>query len=215
MTNRAYIFDLDGTLLDTLPDLVRLTNMVLEERGWPTRSSAEILSYVGDGGRMLLTRAAPSDTASDQIDEAFAVWQELYPTYGHALTKPYEDIPQTLSLLKQKGMRLGVLSNKFDAAAQSVITEHFPGVFDIVRGECEDIPRKPDPRGLEYMMRQLDVLPEQTVYVGDSPSDIATAQAAGVVSVGVAWGYRSAADLEAAGATRIATEPSEIIVDGD
>lgn len=211
MNSRAYIFDLDGTLLDTLPDLVRLTNMVLEECGWPTHTSDEILSYVGDGGRVLLRRAAPEGTPPDKIDAAFARWQALYPTYGHALTRPYDGIPETLETLKHAGMKLGVLSNKFDAAAQSVIAEHFPGVFDIVRGECADIPRKPDPAGLERMMSSLGVGPDQTVYVGDSGTDIATAHAARVVSVGVAWGYRPLAELEAAGATYLALSPAEII----
>ena len=99
MNYAAYIFDLDGTLLDTLPDLVRLTNMVLENRGWPLRTRDEILSFVGRGGRNLLERAAPEGTSAAELDEAFAEWRELYPTYGHALTKPYEGISEMLARL--------------------------------------------------------------------------------------------------------------------
>lgn len=210
MPYAAYIFDLDGTLLDTLPDLVNLTNMVLVQRGWPRRTRDEILSYVGDGGRVLLQRAAPPDTPEAQLEDAFAQWQALYPTYGHALTQPYPGVPEMLAQLKAQGAKLGVLSNKFDAAVQEVIARHFPGTFDLARGECAEIPRKPDPRGLRHMMAQLGVQPEQTAYVGDSGTDMQVALAAGAVPIGVAWGYRPAAELEAAGAARIIDTPASL-----
>ncbi len=212
MTKAAYIFDLDGTLLDTLPDLVRLTNMVLDQRGWPTHTRDEILSYVGDGGRVLLRRAAPSGVSEADIDSAFAVWQELYPTFGHALTKPYDGMVDTLAQLKAQGMKLGVLSNKFDAAVKEVIAQHFPDTFDVARGECEEIPRKPDPRGLQHMLNQLNVQPHQVVYVGDSATDMQVAQAVGALSIGVSWGYRPVAELQAAGAQRIINTPQELLI---
>jgi len=212
MAYRAYIFDLDGTLLNTLPDLVRLTNMVLVENGWPERTTEEILSFVGKGGRNLIGRAAPAGTPDAQLDAAFARWRELYPTYGHALTRPYDDIPETLAQLKATGAKLGVLSNKFDAAAQSVIAEHFPGVFDLVRGECEEIPRKPDPAGLRFMMGQLGVQPADVLYVGDSATDVETALNAGVACVAVSWGYQSCDMLKAAGATTIIDNPSDLLI---
>ena len=211
MAYAAYIFDLDGTLLDTLPDLVNLTNMVLDQRGWPQRTRDEILSYVGDGGRMLLKRAAPTNVADAEIESAFECWQGLYPTYGHALTKPFAGIPEALDALKVKGVKLGVLSNKFDEAAQEVIRKHFPGVFDVVRGECTEIPRKPDPRGLLHMMGQLGVKPEQVAYVGDSGSDMTVALSAGAYAVGVRWGYRPVAELMSAGAQLIIDAPEELL----
>ena len=210
MSYSAYIFDLDGTLLDTLPDLVRLTNMVLEERGWPTRTHDEILSFVGNGGRNLLGRAAPHDAPEGEVDEAFARWQELYPAYGHELTKPYEGIPETLARLKERGAKLGVLSNKFDAAARSVIEEHFPGLFDLVCGECVEIPRKPDPTGLKKMMENLGVAPAEVAYVGDSTTDVEVARRAGTSAIAVAWGYRSAAELDAAGPDRFIFSPADL-----
>ena len=210
MVYRAFIFDLDGTLLDTLPDLVRLTNMVLELRGWPERSREQILSYVGNGGRSLLSKAAPPSTSDEEVDAAFAQWRELYPEYGHALTRPYAGMPEALVELKGRGAKLGVLSNKFDGAVRQVIAEHFPGLFDIARGECAEIPRKPDPRGLRYMMDWLGVEPEEAVYVGDSPSDMVVAANADVCSVGVSWGYRPADDLRAAGARVIVDRPMEL-----
>ena len=211
MAYRAYIFDLDGTLLNTLPDLVRLTNMVLSENGWPERTSDEILSFVGNGGRVLLGRAAPTGTPDALLDEAFSRWRELYPTYGHAMTRPYEGIPEVLAKLKAAGAKLGVLSNKFDAAAQAVIEEQFPGVFHLVRGECEEIPRKPDPAGLRYMMKQLGVQPTDVLYVGDSATDVKTAHNAGVACVAISWGYQSREALMAAGATAIIDNPFDLL----
>ena len=211
MAYDAYIFDLDGTLLDTLPDLVRLTNMVLEQYGWPQRTREEVLSYVGDGGRMLLRRAAPRNAEDADIDEAFECWQGLYPAYGHVLTKPYAGMPEALAALKAEGAKLGVLSNKFDGAVGDVIGRHFPGVFDLARGECEDIPRKPDPRGLLRMMGQLDVAPQQVAYVGDSGSDMAVALAADAFPVGVSWGYRPACELKAAGARLVIDAPQALL----
>ena len=211
MTYAAYIFDLDGTLLNTLPDLVRLTNMVLEQREWPQRTEGEILSYVGNGGRMLLKRAAPEWASEAEIEEAFVEWQKLYPTYGHALTEPYEGIPETLAQLKAKGAKLGVLSNKFDEAAQEVIARHFPGLFDVVRGECAEIPRKPDPRGLQNMLAQMGITPQQLAYVGDSDTDMRVAVAVGALPVGVSWGYRPVKELEEAGAQTVINSPEELL----
>lgn len=207
----AYIFDLDGTLLNTLPDLVRLTNMTLQERGWPQRTRDEVLSFVGNGGRVLIERAAPAGTAAVELDSAFERWRDLYPTYGHALTKPYEGMAEALEQLKGEGAKLGVLSNKFDAAVQQVIADQFPGVFHLARGECDEIPRKPDPTGLQYMMRQLGVEAARTAYVGDSPSDVQVAHAAGAFAIAVTWGYRSAEDLAAANPEKIIGNPLQLL----
>ena len=185
--------------------------MVLDRHGWPQRTTEEILSYVGDGGRVLLRRAAPTEVPDGDVADAFAQWQALYPTYGHALTKPYEGIPEVLAELKARGAKLGVLSNKFDDAVREVIAHHFPNTFDVARGECDEIPRKPDPRGLQHMMAQLDVQPQQVAYLGDTGTDIQVAVAAGVFPIGVAWGYRSAASLQEAGAQRIIAKPIELM----
>ena len=211
MAYDAYIFDLDGTLLNTLPDLARLTNMVLEERNWPQRTVEEVLSFVGHGGRYLLSRAIPAGTPDELLDEVFARWRELYPTYGHAMTKPYEGIPEVLDALKERGAKLAVLSNKFDAAVGQVIAEHFPGVFDIARGECEEIPRKPNPAGLRMVMRQLGVAPERVAYVGDSVTDVRTALNAGVFCVTVTWGYGETSALKAEGAQVLIDNPSALL----
>ena len=207
----AFLFDLDGTLLNTLPDLVALTNMVLEEHGMPLRTSDEVNSFVGSGARMLLKRAAARDTSDEELDGILARWKELYPEHGHKYTKPYDGMPETLMDLKRHGAKLGVLSNKFDAATQDVIGRHFPGVFDMVRGECAEIPRKPDPTGLLYMADELGVKPSDVAYVGDSGSDMTVALAAGACPIGVSWGYRSVDVLRAAGAARIIDHPHQLV----
>ena len=211
MVYDAYIFDLDGTLLDTLPDLTALTNAVLDEWGMPLHTSEEVNSYVGSGARVLLKRAAPPDTPDDAVDALMTRWKELYPEKGHALTKPYLGMPEALDSLKTRGAKLGVLSNKFDAATQSVISEHFPGVFDIVRGESPATPRKPDPTGLIWMMSHLGVAPNRTAYIGDSGSDMTVAIDAGAVPVGVTWGYRSSDELRDCGAKRLIDKPRDLL----
>ena len=206
----TYIFDLDGTLLDTLPDLTCLTNKVLSEQGFPEHTSDEVNSYVGSGARVLLQRAAPTGTPDAAIDSMMARWKELYPEYGHKYTKPYEGIPEVLAELKAHGAKLGVLSNKFDAATQAVIAEHFPGVFDLVCGEGPDVPRKPDPTGLLGMAAALGVAIENVAYVGDSGSDMTVAVRAGAFPVGVTWGYRDADELLSCGAQLLLDTPMKL-----
>lgn len=207
----AYIFDLDGTLLNTLPDLVNLTNMVLREWDMPERTTEEINSFVGGGARVLLQKAVSPGTPDETIDTILARWKDLYPEYGHQFTQPYDGMPDVLAELKSQGAKLGVLSNKFDAAVVSVIGEHFPGVFDSARGECPEIPRKPDPTGLRWMMARFGVEPEQVAYVGDSGGDMTVAQAAGAFPIGVTWGYRSADELRERGARVLINSPRELL----
>ena len=191
----AYIFDLDGTVLDTLPDLVNITNTVLAEWDMPTHTTEEVNSYVGNGARMLLVRAAPEGTPDDVIDALLARWRGIYPELGHQFTHPYAGIPETLDELKSRGAKLGVLSNKFDAATCAVIGRHFPGVFDLVRGDKPPAPRKPDPTVLLQMLDELGVTAAETAYVGDAMVDLQVARRAGVAAVGVSWGYDAANPL--------------------
>lgn len=189
------IFDLDGTLLDTLPDLVALTNGTLQEMGFPPRTTEEIHSFVGNGIQALIYQAIPETATPDQAEAAMQRWKELYPIAGNKLTRPYPHIPETLAALKQQGIRLGVLSNKFDQGVHDVITTYLPGYFEVMHGEREDIPRKPDPTGLLRTIKELGSTPEETAYVGDSGVDVAVARNAGVFSIGVDWGYHSAEKL--------------------
>lgn len=207
----AYIFDLDGTLLDTLPDLVTLTNRVLGQQGWPPRTAQQILGYIGGGREQLLRLAAPPQATDDQLEAAGRSWEELYPSLGHRDTQPYPGIPELLAHLKERGARLGVLSNKFDGAVGQVIGDHFPGIFDEARGECDQIPRKPDPTGLTAMIERLGVAPSRTAYIGDSAGDILTAHGAGAFAIGVTWGYQPVAKLEEEGPDLLVSSPAQIL----
>ena len=207
----TFVFDLDGTLLDTLPDLVVLTNAVLRECGFPERTSAEVLSYVGNGVKALMYQAVPQDADEEAVEAAMGRWKELYPQYGYRLTKAYEGIPETVAELKRRGARLGVLSNKFDAGVQEVVGAYLPGLFAVAHGESADIPRKPDPTGLLRTIEELGSAPERTVYVGDSTGDVAVARNAGTYAVGVTWGYHEAERLHAAAADLVIDDPRALL----
>lgn len=198
------IFDLDGTLLDTLPDLVELTNKALGDMGFPPRTTEEIHSFVGNGVFSLISQAVPQSATPEQAQAAIRHWKELYPIVGNKLTKPYPGIPEVLRELKARGVRLAVLSNKFDKGVQDVIGTYLPGAFEIIHGESEDIPRKPDPTGLLRTIAELDSTPERTAYAGDSGVDVAVARNANVFAIGVDWGYH--------GAEQLAEEEADVVI---
>ena len=208
---KAFVFDLDGTLLDTLPDLVVVTNKALAELGYPAHTTAEIQSYVGNGLMALMRQAVPQDTPLDAADKAMECWKALFPTYKNDLTKPYPGIVETMAALRAQGAKLGVLSNKFDAGVQQVMNQFMPGAFDVMHGECAEFPRKPDPTGLLCTIKELGASPQTTVYVGDSPSDIEVAQKAGAYAVGVSWGYHHADELRDACAALVIEKPCELL----
>ena len=207
----TFVFDLDGTLLDTLPDLVELTNEALREQGFPSRTRDEIHSFVGAGAEALIRLAVPATATSEQADATIRRWKELYPIIGNKLTRAYPHMVETLQELKGRGVRLGVLSNKFDAGVHDVINLYLPDIFDVMHGESEEIPRKPDPTGLLRTIAELDSTPAQTVYVGDSGTDVAVSRNAGVFSLGAAWGYHGAAGLRKAGADAVIEDPRELL----
>lgn len=196
----TFVFDLDGTLLDTLPDLTVLTNEALAQEGYPPRTQDEIHGFVGNGLMALMYQAVPEGTDAGAAERAMERWKDLFPTYGNDLTVPYPKVQEMLSELLKRECKLGVLSNKFDAGVQQVIGQKLPGVFEVAHGECAEIPRKPDPTGLLCAIRELGSTPERTVYVGDSPGDVRTARNAGAFAVAVTWGYHDEADFSAEGA---------------
>ncbi len=196
----AFIFDLDGTLLDTLPDLVVITNAALREQGYPERTEAEILSFVGNGVKALMYQAVPEGTSAEDAERAMKRWKDLFPVYDNNLTKPFEGIVETLGALRDRGCKLAVLSNKFDLGVQQVMNKYLPGWFEVMHGECEEIPRKPDPTGLLRTIGELGTTPERAVYIGDSPGDVRVARNAGTYAVAVSWGYHAPKDFEEEGA---------------
>lgn len=210
----TFIFDLDGTLLDTLDDLVVLTNDVLAEFGLPRHTREEINSYVGNGAAALIYQAVPADTPSAVADACLARWKEAYDAYPNDLTKPYPGVVALLAALRERGCKLGILSNKFDRGVTFIVDKCLPGAVDTAHGEggVRNFPRKPAPEGLLATIEELGSTPARTVYVGDSPGDIHVARNAGCYAVGVAWGYHDPADFAAEGwvPDRLVSEPAQI-----
>ena len=213
----AVIFDLDGTLLNTLGDLRAATNHALEVRGLPPHSMEEIRQFIGNGIRLLICRAMPEGTPEAEIDAALDDFKAYYAAHIHDRTVPYDGIPQLLTALKKRGIQVAVLSNKIDSASQQLIEYFFPGKTDVVFGEHVGVPRKPDPTSCRMVMQQLGVQPEQVIYVGDSGTDMQTAKNAGLYAVGVTWGFRSKEVLLEIGADVLVHRPEQIlqILDSD
>ena len=213
----AVIFDLDGTLLNTLGDLRAATNHALEVRGLPPHSMEEIRQFIGNGIRLLICRAMPEGTPEAEIDAALDDFKAYYAAHIHDRTVPYDGIPQLLTALRKRGIKVAVLSNKIDSASQQLIEYFFPGKTDVVFGEHVGVPRKPDPTSCRMVMQQLGVQPEQVLYVGDSGTDMQTAKNAGLYAVGVTWGFRSKEVLLEYGADVFVHRPEQIlqILDSD
>lgn len=213
----AVIFDLDGTLLNTLGDLRAATNHALEVRGLPPHSMEEIRQFIGNGIRLLICRAMPEGTPEAEIDAALDDFKAYYAAHIHDRTVPYDGIPQLLTALKKRGIKVAVLSNKIDSASQQLIEYFFPEKTDVVFGEHVGVPRKPDPTSCRMVMQQLGVQPEQVLYVGDSGTDMQTAKNAGLYAVGVTWGFRSKEVLLEYGADVLVHRPEQIlqILDSD
>lgn len=207
----AVIFDLDGTLLNTLGDLRAATNHALEVRGLPPHSMEEIRQFIGNGIRLLICRAMPEGTPEAEIDAALDDFKAYYAAHIHDRTVPYDGIPQLLTALRKRGIQVAVLSNKIDSASQQLIEYFFPGKTDVVFGEHVGVPRKPDPTSCRMVMQQLGVQPEQVLYVGDSGTDMQTAKNAGLYAVGVTWGFRSKEVLLEYGADILVHRPEQIL----
>lgn len=210
MRYKAAVFDLDGTILDTLEDLKDSLNHSLSEAGFPERTLDETRRFVGNGVHKLIERAVPRGTSEKEIDEIFAEFKAYYKNHCAVKTKPYEGIPELLAELKKKGCPAAVVSNKVDFAVKSLCESYFPDLFDMTVGEREGIRRKPCPDSLLEVMKTLCIKKEDTLYIGDSEVDIQTAKNAEVDCLAVDWGFRSRETLEEQGAKEIASSPEEI-----
>ena len=193
-TFNTFIFDIDGTLLDTVDDLALLTNRILEEVGCPTHTTPEILSYVGAGVRRLIYLALPEDASEETVDKAVDLWNQYFAEYYHE-THPFPDIEELLEQIRLRGGKVGAVSNKLQAGVDLIMAKCLPGKVDIMFGESPSVPRKPDPKGIQLAMAHLGAAPEESVYVGDSPTDVVAAKNAGAFSVVVLWGYHRREDF--------------------
>lgn len=212
MTYSTYIFDLDGTLLDTLHDLASSVNYALQTHGMPTHSVDAIRGFVGNGVRLLMERAVPDGAQNSQFEAAFATFRQHYMQHSLDTTCPYPGIAEMLHQLKQRGCRLAVVSNKMMAATQDLVRHFFPEIeVAIGEHEAEGIRKKPAPDTVFQALRQLGVGKEQAVYVGDSDVDLQTARNSGLPCISVLWGFRSRDFLLHHGATTFITHPSELL----
>ena len=192
----TFIFDLDGTLLDTVPDLTLLTNRILREVGAPEHTQEEILSYVGSGVRRLMYRALPSDASEETVEQAMDLWNAHFTEY-YEHTVPYPGVVELLTQLRERGIRLGVVSNKLQPGVDVIMNRLLPGMVDVMFGESELIPRKPDPKGIQVAMKFLKTAAPDTIYVGDSPGDVKAGRNAGTGTAAVLWGYHKKEDFAA------------------
>ena len=208
----AVIFDLDGTLLNTLADLREAANASLAKRGLPPRTLDEIRQFVGNGVRNLMKRCLPPESSDTEVDAALADFKAYYAVHLCEQTVPYDGIPELLVTLRERGVRLAVLSNKLDAASKQLMEHYFPqGTFSMVFGERAGIPRKPDPTSCREIMQELGVAAEDVLYVGDSGVDMQTAHNAGLYAVGVTWGFRSREVLMDNGADTLIDTPEQLL----
>ena len=214
ITYNTYIFDLDGTLLDTLTDLAASTNYALRTHGMPEHTIDEVRRFVGNGVRKLMERAVPDGTDNPLFDEAFATFRQHYMEHSLDTTRPYEGIPDMLAALKVKGCHLAVVSNKMMAATQELCRHFFPETIEVAIGEneAEGIRKKPAPDTVIAALRQLGVGEEGAVYVGDSDVDIDTARNSNLPCISVLWGFRDRDFLLQHGASTLISAPEELLV---
>ena len=214
MMYKVYIFDLDGTLLDTLGDLAASVNYALRTYGMPEHTIDEVRRFVGNGVRKLMERAVPDGTDNPLFDEAFATFRQHYMEHSLDTTRPYEGVPEMLAALKAKGCHLAVVSNKMMAATQELCRHFFPETIEVAIGEneAEGIRKKPAPDTVIAALRQLGVGEEGAVYVGDSDVDIDTARNSNLPCISVLWGFRDRDFLLQHGASTLISAPKELLV---
>jgi len=209
----TYIFDLDGTLLDTLADLAASVNHAMRTNNMPEHSIDDIRLFVGNGVKKLMERSIPNGLANPKFDAAYATFRQHYMEHSLDTTRPYTGIEELLAELRRRGKRIAVVSNKFYAATQELCRHFFGDTVEVAIGEREDIRKKPAPDTVNEALRQLAVGKEGAVYIGDSDVDIATARNSGLPCISVLWGFRDKDFLIAHGATTFVSRPQEILCD--
>lgn len=210
MAIRAILWDLDGTLLDTLGDLAASTNAALAMHAMPARTLDEIRAFVGNGVKKLIERAVPAGTPEEETGRVLSSFIDHYAQHSNDTTCPYPGVIELLDRLAARGIRMGVVSNKIDFAVKELSERYFGRRMHVAVGDDPSRRRKPAPDSVLEAMRLMGALPEETVYIGDSEVDVQTAANAGLVCVAVSWGFRSREHLIAAGAQRIAATADEL-----
>ena len=211
---KACIFDLDGTLTNTLESMTYSVNLTLEEMGLSKITKDQCRLFVGNGASVLMEKSlkAAGDTDASRIEEGMEIYGRIFDQNCTYHVTPYEGIPEMLKALKDKGIQLAVLSNKPDRQTVKVVKAIFgEELFDYAQGQKEGIRRKPEPDGVWYLMEQMHVSKEECLYIGDSEVDAATGRNAGLKTIGVLWGFRDRKTLETAGADDLIDRPDELL----
>ena len=211
MKIKAVIWDLDGTLLDTLDDLAASTNAALAQQGLPVRTRDEVRAFVGNGVRNLMIRAVPGGEENPAFEAVLSGFVAHYGAHSRDHTKPYDGIPELLDALDAFGVRQAIVSNKIDFAVKELNQVYFGERMKVAVGDDPSRKKKPAPDSVWEAMRQLGVTAEETVYVGDSDVDVITARNAGIPCVAVCWGFRPESCLKEAGAQHIAHTPEQLM----
>lgn len=211
MAYRFVVFDLDGTLLDTLQDLANAANHTCRSFGWPEHTLEEYRYFVGNGIPKLCLRFSPADARDEATQaEVLARFSARYAAHKEDCTAPYPGIFALLDRLAAAGVRCGVLTNKEDSLARAVMEHYFPGRFAFVQGAVPGVPVKPDPTALRRLLERMGADPAATLFVGDSDVDMLTARNAGLPGAGALWGFRTREELEKAGAAALCPDPAAL-----
>lgn len=200
MKVKSVIFDLDGTLIDSIPDITETANQMLLNHQFPTHSAADYISWIGNGALRLVRKALPKEFSETETQKFLNEYLELYTEMCTHGTMVYKGIPEVLDYLTKQGIGHSILTNKPHEVTQKVVNYYFPGnVFNFVFGQRQGVAKKPDPSAALEIASNLNCLPEDVLFIGDSDTDMKTGKAAGMIAVGVTWGYGSVSSIKAAG----------------
>ena len=210
MRYKAVLFDMDGTVLDTLADLTNAVNHILSAYSMPRITQRDAAAFLGNGAAYLLRKAVPPGTPEETLREMLGVYQPWYDSHCAILTAPYPGIVPLMEALRAAGVKQAVISNKQDSAVKRLAEEHFPGLLETAVGESATVRRKPNPDAVLAALREMDISPEEAVYVGDTEVDLRTAENACLDCAAVGWGFRTEAELLAAGAGHVFHSAEEL-----
>lgn len=211
MKYELIVFDMDGTILDTLEDLKNSMNYTLKLYNMPERTLDEIRSFVGNGIRKLIERAVADGTSDDMIEMIHKDFMKHYEVHCADFTKPYDGVNSLIQELRNRGYKTAVVSNKAHDAVLDLCDQYFPSLFDLALGEKPEIAKKPAPDMVNLALKQLQISRENAVYIGDSDVDVATARNSKLDMIAVDWGFRAREFLIAQGAETIVSKPEEIL----
>lgn len=211
MSYTTIVFDLDGTLLNTLDDLKDSVNYALSKLGYPIKTLDEVRKSVGNGAKLLIDRVVPEGTSPENSAKCLQIYQQHYTTNMQNKTCPYDGIVELLKTLKEMGVKLAIVSNKYDAYVKSLCKEFYGDYIQVAIGESPEVAKKPAPDSVYTALNVLDASKAEAIYVGDSDVDVQTAHNAGLPCVGVTWGFRDRDILKEEGADFIIDKPCELI----